>query len=777
VVEDGRPVPNVPFDAFEVINDETGEPFQSEGGSSTIIEARHDFSFYSILVLDLSQSIVANHRLDDELDGARSFVKAMITDQEETAFRHYVAIYVFGSTAESELVQAFTQDAQALYATIESLRDDPGRGSTNLYGAFMTGIDLLEDQGGGGLVVRSLVILTDGTHETGDEETMRRQALDHLDASEVNSYAIGIKGDYDEERLRELASTPDNFFLVEDSAEVREAFGDVAGLVDDWSKSNYVMGVCSPLEGPDRSLTIELGYHDRNADLTVEYDATGFNLTGCDPEAVAEGEGCAPADDDDDDDDDTGEAPEVETVAPADGAEEMPLETEIVVAFSLPMKPEPTEAAITVSGGTDGTFAWTTGNRVVTFTPTGGTFEEDQLYTVTIGTGAEGENGRNLAEPFVWTFGSVDLWTVDYNDALNSSDYGQGIAVADDFAVYAIGEAPQSTGDENIVTIKLDRHGNLVWSDFAVGSDTGSVGGEDVTVAPNGNIAVAGYVDNNVSEQDLWVRMFTAGGAVVWTRTYSQYSVWGMDFGHGVAADASGNVYLCGAVWDREESNNIMIRQYGPSGNDLWSTEIDCISLGDHGQDCVLDEDQNLYVAGVSECNPGLFVRKYGPTHQVEWSRFAASDEGGVLGAQSVDVDGDGNVLVVGSSREGEADADGLLVKLDSEGTEVWRRTYDSGADEDDYFHGVAADPWDAVVVTGGTSHSLGDWGAFVRKFNADGDVLWTKVHYDEDLSEYFVRVATDRSGNVYAVGTAYVVGQAYNLRVRKYDRDGHSAD
>lgn len=287
---DGVPVPDVTEDDFEVINDETGEPFQSEGGSSAFVEAMN-FEFYTILVLDLSNSIVENGRLDDVLDGAQMFVQGLVENQTGN-FRHSVAIFAFGSTEASALEQDFTDDALTLYDTINGLRADPGRGSTNLYGAFTAGLDQLAVHGAGDLVSRNLVIFTDGTHETGDKEEMRAYALTRLEESDVSSYAIGIKGDYSASEVEELASNPDNFILVEDSGDLVDAFEQVSGMIDAWSRSNYVMGVCSPLEGPDRSLTIRITRGSDYGELQVGYSAVGFNLVGCDAQLVALGQGC-----------------------------------------------------------------------------------------------------------------------------------------------------------------------------------------------------------------------------------------------------------------------------------------------------------------------------------------------------------------------------------------------------------------------------------------------------------------------------------------------------
>ena len=288
---DGTPVPDVTEADFTVINDETGHPFQSEGGSSAFEEALN-FDFYTILVLDLSYSIVQNDRLGDELDGAQLFVQSMVENQSAN-FKHHVAIYVFGSTDESELVQDFTQDEGQLYDIINALRDDPGRGSTNLYGAFATSIDLVMAQGSGEMVARSLVIFTDGTHETGDKERMREYALAKMQETHINSYAIGIQGDYDEQDIKELASSPSNFFMVQNSSDLVAAFQSVSEMLDAWSRSNYVMGVCSPLEGENRSLTIQIKRGDKIGELQIHYSAVGFDLVGCDPAAVAMGEGCS----------------------------------------------------------------------------------------------------------------------------------------------------------------------------------------------------------------------------------------------------------------------------------------------------------------------------------------------------------------------------------------------------------------------------------------------------------------------------------------------------
>jgi hypothetical protein len=294
---DGDPVPDLlEQGAIEIINDETGKPFGSEGGAAPSLGEAKEFAFYTLVVLDLSYSVVNNGSLESEIDGAISLVEQLVEQPEDARQKHNVALYVFGSTSQSELLQAFTKDHAVLYAELEALKSDPGKGSTNLYGAYATGLELVEGQGlGEEKVLRSMVLMTDGTHETGDADEMEAEALAALAQTTVDVYTIGLAGDYDQAKIQVLASAEDNFLIADEASALVEAFGAIASAVEDWSKSNYVVGVCSPVEGPDRSLTLNATYGLKSGSLSAEYDATGFDLTGCDPAYVSDpcgSEGC-----------------------------------------------------------------------------------------------------------------------------------------------------------------------------------------------------------------------------------------------------------------------------------------------------------------------------------------------------------------------------------------------------------------------------------------------------------------------------------------------------
>ncbi|MBI2820490.1 MAG: hypothetical protein HYX73_10970, partial [Acidobacteria bacterium] len=202
-----------------------------------------------------------------------------------------------------------------------------------------------------------------------------------------------------------------------------------------------------------------------------------------------------------------------------------------------------------------------------------------------------------------------------------------------------------------------------------------------------------------------------------------------------------------------------------------------------------------VYVAGITGgALPGqtsvggddAFVRKYDFSGNLLWThQFGTSNPDS---ARGVAVDAAG-VYVVGTilsgSLPGQTSAgnyDAFVRKYDSNGNELWTRQF--GTASPDQARGVAVDAT-SVYIVGGTNGALpgqtsaGSSDAFVRRYDANGTELWTRQFgsssfgFDEALG-----VAVDSTG-VYVTGTAggTLPGQtsagAGDAFVRKYDATG----
>ena len=109
--------------------------------------------------------------------------------------------------------------------------------------------------------------------------------------------------------------------------------------------------------------------------------------------------------------------------------------------------------------------------------------------------------------------------------------------------------------------------------------------------------------------------------------------------------------------------------------------------------------------------------------------------------------------------------------KYDSSGDEVWTRTHNGTANGSDAGSGIAVDGSGNVYVTGRERVLEEGFNIWVRKYDTDGNEVWTRTYNDaENLSEYGKAIAVDGSGNVYVTGWEYVPGEDYNIWVRKYE-------
>lgn len=182
----------------------------------------------------------------------------------------------------------------------------------------------------------------------------------------------------------------------------------------------------------------------------------------------------------------------------------------------------------------------------------------------------------------------------------------------------------------------------------------------------------------------------------------------------------------------------------------------------------------------------GLFPTVF--AQEVLWVRQFGSEE--VEYAFGVAVDAAGNVYVVGLTNgtlPGQTNAgsvDAFVRKYDAVGNEVWTRQFGSSAL--DFAQGVAVDTAGNVYVAGRTAGGLTDQpntgkeDAFVRKYDASGNELWTR-QFGSTNEDRVLGAATDSTGNVYLVGVTQgsLPGQSSaspsidDAFVRKYDANG----
>jgi len=308
--------------------------------------------------------------------------------------------------------------------------------------------------------------------------------------------------------------------------------------------------------------------------------------------------------------------------------------------------------------------------------------------------------------------------------------------------------------------------GSVAWesSDVAVAVIDGA---GNVTSFTAGTTEVTATSTSDPSMSDTITLTVDPPGLLRWTR---QFGTSEEDFATGVATDADGNVYAVGATFgDLEGANagffDAFVRSYRDDGTLRWTRQFGTTSDG-RATGVATDASGNVYVVGYTflalegESAGGVdaFVRSFDRDGTVRWTRqfgTNATDE-----ALGVATDASGNVYVVGRTLgvlegDGFGGVDAFVRSFDGDGTVRWTRQF--GTNATDEALGVATDASGNVYVAGYTGGALegdsaGGFDAFVRSFDGDGTVRWTR-QFGTSGGDSASGVATDASGNVYVAG------------------------
>ena len=337
---------------------------------------------------------------------------------------------------------------------------------------------------------------------------------------------------------------------------------------------------------------------------------------------------------------------------------------------------------------------------------------------------------------------------------------------------------------------------NVIWT-RQLGTD-----GSDVSNAVSadgvGNVYISGYTSGDLygttaGNRDVFVSKYADDGSPIWTR---QLGTSGEDSSHAVSADGLGNVYISGSTTSslggafQGGLYDAFVSKYDSDGNRAWTRQ-----LGSTGHEVSYgvsaDGLGNVYISGwttgdLYETNAGgsdAFVSKYNADGEFLWTRqFGTSEDDG---AYAVSADGLGNVYISGRTEGNlgggsDADGDAFVSKYDASGNFLWTRQL--GSDEFEISNGVSADGLGNVYISGYTRGDLdgtnaGGDDAFVSKYDADGTFLWTRQlgTASEDLSK---AVSADEFGNVYISGSTQGDLDGTNAGysdafVNKYDANG----
>jgi hypothetical protein len=370
------------------------------------------------------------------------------------------------------------------------------------------------------------------------------------------------------------------------------------------------------------------------------------------------------------------------------------------------------------------------------------------------------------------------LWTRRYNGSGDSSDVATDIAVDVLGNVFVTGSSMGDTTNLDYVTIKYNTIGDLEWiakynGPNVLGVAPGIDGANSIFVDDLGYSYVTGYSRITYNNNDILTVKYDPAGDVVWVNRYNgPLSV--ADQAYKVKVDDLGNVYVVGFV---DGGGGLGARdyctiKYNSSGTQEWLARYNGPDNRDDEARLVgVDDLGNVYVTGISQSLTTYFdylTIKYNSAGIEQWTvRYSYSSLAKEDTPRDMVVDAAGNCYITGMARSDQNWAGFSTVKYNSSGVELWTNRYDPYHTEDPY--GIALDNLGNVYVSGESNSSV-----FTIAYNSLGSEIWSTTFENPGLSQEFVSdivvdTFTTASPKLYISGSTVKQAQNSDYQIIKY--------
>jgi len=349
-------------------------------------------------------------------------------------------------------------------------------------------------------------------------------------------------------------------------------------------------------------------------------------------------------------------------------------------------------------------------------------------------------------------------WIKTYTGAAGKDDTGNQLAIDNSGNVLVAGSSQDNISESDALALKYSSTGVENWSKLFAGIGDNTENVNAMTIDAAGNTYLAGYTYRRNNLKDLCVIKLSPIGDTLWVKKYNG-SDNGNDEATDIKVDAGGNVYVTGFIKDSLTDFDIITFKMNPSGNFIWMSQYNnnTVNNEDKGFKLEIDGSGNVYVLGNTDSNPLFLVNedillvKYSSSGVQQWVK----QYNGVANLEDDPSDlcylPSGKIVLTGSTNN-SANDDIVTIAYNTSGTQIWLKTFVGIGGGKDEPAEIEFDNNENLYISGKTSNGLNNDGVLI-KYNSSGTQLWSSIYDNSAWNDKGTCLDISANGTVYFSG------------------------
>jgi len=377
----------------------------------------------------------------------------------------------------------------------------------------------------------------------------------------------------------------------------------------------------------------------------------------------------------------------------------------------------------------------------------------------------------------LWAQELDTTWIVSYLgiDSLDSDPVKLLIDKSNDIII--TGVTYTNTGRNDIVTLKYNKDGILLWSSVYDGPAHKTDEPTHLVIDDYGYIYVAGQSRGikGFSEcNGMVILKYHPTGELAWVKRFDE-AIGSVVYAQGLAVDSKRNI-ICTAKLIEGYTlimNELITRKFYPNGDLAWEEHLPvqnwsyCLGVNS-------DNYENVFVGGKlgkgNDNRDYVFCAlvKYDKNGILQW--FSSIQDSAAWNAycEVFINDKDGNLLAAGETEKITRDEFCITVKYDKDGNLIWYKELLAGNDPEVY--DITLDSEGNVIwIAEDRNDSTYEYETIITKYLSNGDSAW--VHYLPIDSDEPLLIRNDDERNIYTLSRVWK--DSYSPTVFKLDTLG----